>query len=562
MSTTINSHILMKKLSYDSSGNETVNIMYPTTTTDDVIFKDFITNSKLPAGVTKLTGIINNLGKLAFLDSVTSVANATNDGEGQEISSTYIKNLSISGNEITYVKGDGTSGKISLPEQVVIGQATDTTSGITKLYTTTGTNTDGTIRQAELTTLLNNKAAKSHTHTLANITDVTATAKEVNYLSGVTSSVQTQLNAKATTTALNNHINNTTVHITAEERTKWNAKQDALTADVDYLSPTTAEDTYVKISPDGTNDLISNNKVNTVYLPDFLLGQMIYGGTLSGTTATLTSNAQSKLGTSSATITLTNNTTAITGYTDNEGIYYIASASSSFAGLDINTGDWVISTGSAWTKIDNTDSITGVKGNAESTYRTGNVNITPANIGLGNLTNNKQVKGLSSGTTANHVVTWGADGYTVKDSGFTIGKSVPSNAVFTDTVYQVFTDGTTTLTASDPTTAGLLSAVDKAKLDSIAEGANKYTLPTAALNVLGGVKTTSSVTSASGYTAVPIIDGVPYYKNTTYSAATTTKDGLLSKTDKEKLDNLSEIVLSDTNPARDCFWFDSSVQTA
>ena len=37
----------------------------------------------------------------------------------------------------------------------------------------------------------------------------------------------------------------------------------------------------------------------------------------------------------------------------------------------------------------NLDAVTGVKGNAESTYRQGNVNITPANIGLGNVPNVK-----------------------------------------------------------------------------------------------------------------------------------------------------------------------------
>ena len=36
--------------------------------------------------------------------------------------------------------------------------------------------------------------------------------------------------------------------------------------------------------------------------------------------------------------------------------------------------------------------VTGVKGNAEAKYRQGQVNITPANIGLGNLTNDAQVK--------------------------------------------------------------------------------------------------------------------------------------------------------------------------
>lgn len=63
---------------------------------------------------------------------------------------------------------------------------------------------------------------------------------------------------------------------------------------------------------------------------------------------------------------------------------------------------------------------------------------------------------------------------------------------------------------------------EKNKLAGIAENANNYALPTASRNILGGVKTTSTVTSTTGLTATPIIDGVPYYKdnNTTYSAGT------------------------------------------
>ena len=57
---------------------------------------------------------------------------------------------------------------------------------------------------------------------------------------------------------------------------------------------------------------------------------------------------------------------------------------------------------------------------------------TASEVGLSNVTNNAQVKGLASGTTSGHVVTWGADGYTVADSGYTIAKSVPANALFTD----------------------------------------------------------------------------------------------------------------------------------
>lgn len=41
------------------------------------------------------------------------------------------------------------------------------------------------------------KANASHTHTVANITDLTATATELNYMDGVTSNVQTQLDGKA-----------------------------------------------------------------------------------------------------------------------------------------------------------------------------------------------------------------------------------------------------------------------------------------------------------------------------------------------------------------------------
>ncbi len=50
--------------------------------------------------------------------------------------------------------------------------------------------------------------------------------------------------------------------------------------------------------------------------------------------------------------------------------------------------------------------------------------------------------------------------------------------------------------------AGFMSAADKKKLDGIAEGANKYSLPTATSNVLGGVKTGVNITNNSGVLSV------------------------------------------------------------
>ena len=89
------------------------------------------------------------------------------------------------------------------------------------------------------------------------------------------------------------------------------------------------------------------------------------------------------------------------------------------------------------------NTITGVKGDAESSYRTGNVNITKANIGLGNVENKSSATIRGELTKAN-VTT--ALGYT------------PATQ-----------DAVTT------TTNGLMIAADKAKLDTIAEGADNVT---------------------------------------------------------------------------------------
>ena len=52
--------------------------------------------------------------------------------------------------------------------------------------------------------------------------------------------------------------------------------------------------------------------------------------------------------------------------------------------------------------------------------------------------------------------------------------------------------------AATDAAAGFMSAADKKKLDGIAEGANKYTLPTASSSTLGGVKTGANITNSAG----------------------------------------------------------------
>ena len=111
----------------------------------------------------------------------------------------------------------------------------------------------------------------------------------------------------------------------------------------------------------------------------------------------------------------------------------------------------------------------------------------------------------------------------------------------------------TTYNTATTTTMGLMSAEDKAKLNNIEANANNYTLPIAS-TTLGGVKTTSNVSSSTGYISCPIINGVVYYKdtNTTYNVVTPSIDGLMSAADKTKLDSLrvtSQVTVSETEPS-------------
>ncbi len=100
--------------------------------------------------------------------------------------------------------------------------------------------------------------------------------------------------------------------------------------------------------------------------------------------------------------------------------------------------------------------------------------------------------GAASDTTKGHVVTFGDDGKTITDSGFTIGKSVPANADFT------------AHTAFTTTANGVVPA------------------PTAA--------NTGKFLKGDGTWAVPA--------NTTYSAATASKDGLMTSADFSKLSGI------------------------
>lgn len=127
-------------------------------------------------------------------------------------------------------------------------------------------------------------------------------------------------------------------------------------------------------------------------------------------------------------------------------------------------------------------------------------------------------------------------GYTTNGKNYKVQVDESGNAY----VNVPWTDTNTTYNEATTSAAGLMSAADKTKLN----GLNNYSLPTSTASVLGGIKvgyTTSGKNykvqlddNGNAYVNVPWTDN-----NTTYSVATTSANGLMSKEDKSKLNGIA-----------------------
>ena len=110
----------------------------------------------------------------------------------------------------------------------------------------------------------------------------------------------------------------------------------------------------------------------------------------------------------------------------------------------------------------------------------------------------------------------------------------------------------TTYSAATTSAEGLMSAADKTKLDGVTAGANKYTHPRYTARASGLYKVTVDGTGhVSAATAATKSDitalGIPE-SDTTYSAATTSAEGLMSAADKTKLDGVTAGANKYTHP--------------
>lgn len=185
-----------------------------------------------------------------------------------------------------------------------------------------------------------------------------------------------------------------------------------------------------------------------------------------------------------------------------------------------NNGTWT-----SWTQDKLTDTVRGVQNNLTSTSTTDALTAAQGKI-LKDLVDGKAPTGHTHSNYVNQNafsnVVVGTTTMAADTATDTLTLVAGSNVTLTpDATNDKITIAAkdTTYGAASTSANGLMTSAMVTKLNGIADGANKYVLPTAAKDVLGGVKTSSEVTSASGYTACPIIAGIPYYKdtNTTYN---------------------------------------------
>ena len=136
------------------------------------------------------------------------------------------------------------------------------------------------------------------------------------------------------------------------------------------------------------------------------------------------------------------------------------------------------------------------------------------------------VTGPSSAVDKRVAIFNGTTGKLIADSGFTIGKSVPSNAVFTDTTYNVATSSSN----------GLMSSSDKAKLDGITASAdpnqNAFSNITIGSTTISADNPTDTLTIVAGSNITLTPDNTNdkitiAAKDTTYGAASSSTLGLV-----------------------------------
>ena len=213
--------------------------------------------------------------------------------------------------------GNGGTGSVDLDSQIFDIRGSN---GINTSADVDTLNIDGTELENGIATNVTNIATNA-TDIAANTTNITTNAGDIN------------------TNATNIATNVTNIGSNLSEISANTTNIGNLLTDVTEIN-TTAEFLVNKGQPSGYVPLDANSKILETYLPASIIGQLNYVGTWDAT----------------------NDTPTLPDPTTVNGDYYIVSVAGTYLGVSYGIGDWIVSNGIAWEKIDNTESVSTVFG--------------------------------------------------------------------------------------------------------------------------------------------------------------------------------------------------------
>ena len=202
------------------------------------------------------------------------------------------------------------------------GDVATLTQGIQDAVSTHNTAPDS---HADLRTLIGDRALSAHQHARTDLPWVTEPG----------AALLTAASASAQRTALG---------MTAWAVAPWT---DGTTSDIPegtqlYFTNARADAriSAQKGQADGIMPLDSSGKAPLAYIPDSLIGQVKFKGVWDAAT----------------------NSPVLPSATTSMGHYYVTSVAGAYGGIDYGVGDWCISDGTTWGKVDNSDAITSFAG--------------------------------------------------------------------------------------------------------------------------------------------------------------------------------------------------------
>lgn len=257
-------------------------------------------------------------------------------------------------------------------------------------------------------------------------------------------------------------------------------RQDGTWATVPATDLTGYQITSEKGNADGYAPLDTNNKVPTIHLPAAILGSVIYQGTWDA----------------AADLPNLPSPTGVKGY------YYVVSNPGTYSnGITYALGDWIISNGIDWEKVDNSAGVNSVNG------ATGTVS-----LGLTDLSD------VAAGGAGQVLTSNGNGSYDFQTPDPGVGTTDLTNTPQATLVtIESSTGNNTTIAAASATIAGVMTAADKIKLNSAPTGGTDlYTART---------QTKMTIDSSTG-------------ASTTLNEASVVLAGVMTAADKTKLDSI------------------------